>query len=185
MRNYILGRSLKLLSPENDLLLLEVPPVFLVHQHQVYMVLHAESFIYILVGRSQVRRCQVEPDRDALALHWSSVHHLKLRQVLLLRDCVLPRAYHFLLDDVELHVLNLDPHQVEEYLPQNAVLHSVHGPCKLELNMQAVFDSYFHLDGLVRLGGLLNRVENDELLFFIDSAAVASVDDHVDIVSTN
>jgi hypothetical protein len=51
--------------------------------------------------------------------------------------------------------------------------------------MQAVFDSYFHLDGLVRLGGLLNRVENDELLFFIDSAAVASVDDHVDIVSTN
>ncbi len=49
--------------------------------------------------------------------------------------------------------------------------------------MQTVFDSHFHLDGLVWLGGFLNRVEHYKFLFLVDSTGVAPVDDHVDIIS--
>ena len=48
--------SSQLLSPEDDLLLLEVPHVLLVDQDQVQEVLHRESIILDVVRWRDVRR---------------------------------------------------------------------------------------------------------------------------------
>lgn len=53
--------SREVLPVHRDLLLLEVPPVLLVHEHEVQEVLDAELVVDVAVGRRQVVRAQEQP----------------------------------------------------------------------------------------------------------------------------
>lgn len=77
-------------------------------------------------------------------------------------------------------MLDLDPHQVEVDLAEDAVLQMELTLVELELDVQALFDADLHLDWSVCVG-LLSLVGHDEL-FLLGDAVVVSVDHHVDIV---
>ena len=65
-------------------LLFEVPSLLLVHQHQVEVVPHAELFIDVLHGGSEVVASQEQANGNGLATNWSSVHNLVLGYLLIL-----------------------------------------------------------------------------------------------------
>ncbi len=106
-------------------MLLEVPTVFLIHQHQVDVVSNREAFVYVFVGGRKLHRCQVEAHGDALAFDWSTVHYLKLSQVLRLCHGFVSRAESLFANDVKFHMFDLNAHKVEEYLTKYAVLEVV------------------------------------------------------------
>ena len=54
------------LPPQNYFLLLKIPPVLLIHKHQVEEVPHAELSANILHGCAQLHSTQEQPDRNGL-----------------------------------------------------------------------------------------------------------------------
>ena len=79
-------------------------------------------------------------------------------------------------------MFDLNPDQVKEHLAKYAVLKCVDRPGELELDVQAVFDTHFHLDGLVGLRGFSHWVENYEFFLFGD-LVVTAIDHYVDVVT--
>lgn len=55
-------------TQSQDLLLLEVPAVLLVHKDEVQEVPHGELVLHVRVRGCQLEACQVQPHRDALVL---------------------------------------------------------------------------------------------------------------------
>eukprot|EP00968_Pinguiococcus_pyrenoidosus_P025909 scaffold7037_cov311-Pinguiococcus_pyrenoidosus.AAC.3 len=64
--------------PDVDLLLLEIPPVLFVHEHEVDVVLDAKLVVHASEGGREVQGRQVKTQRDRLALHWHPIHDLEL-----------------------------------------------------------------------------------------------------------
>mmetsp|Transcript_9119 Transcript_9119/g.35591 ORF Transcript_9119/g.35591 Transcript_9119/m.35591 type:complete len:366 (+) Transcript_9119:1141-2238(+) len=136
----------QLVAIERDLLLLEIPPVLLVHQHQVEVVLDAEPVAHVLVRGRQVVRRQEQPHRYALPPDGRAVHDLVLGYGLALVVRVRPSARALSPANLNLHVLDLDPHEQKKYLTHDDVLEVVLGLGVLELYVQAVLDANLHLD---------------------------------------
>ena len=65
-------------------LLLEVPPLLLVHQDQVEVVADTELLVDIPHGGREVVAGQEETDGDGLPSHWSTVHDLILSNLFIL-----------------------------------------------------------------------------------------------------
>mmetsp|Transcript_13364 Transcript_13364/g.56509 ORF Transcript_13364/g.56509 Transcript_13364/m.56509 type:complete len:371 (+) Transcript_13364:1152-2264(+) len=139
-------RRSQLVAIERDLLLLEVPPVLLVHQHQVEVVLDAEPVAHVLVRGRQVVRRQEQPHRYALPPDGRAVHDLVLGDGLALVVRVRPRPGALSPANLNLHVLDLDPHEQEKYLTHDDIFKVVLGLGVLELDVQAVLDANLHLD---------------------------------------
>ena len=97
-----------LFAPQRYLLLLEVSSLFLVDEHQVQEVATLKPIVHFLVCRCQVRARKIEPNWNAFALNRSTIHYLKLVQILGLRDRILPTAHNLLLYYAQLHVLDLN-----------------------------------------------------------------------------
>mmetsp|Transcript_1081 Transcript_1081/g.2535 ORF Transcript_1081/g.2535 Transcript_1081/m.2535 type:complete len:252 (+) Transcript_1081:258-1013(+) len=135
-------------SEQLDLLLLEVPPLLLVHQHQVQEVPHAELVVDVLVGWGELVRRKEQPDGDVFAAHGRAVHYFVLGQRLALVVQVGARAGGLPAPYLDLHVLELDAHQQEVYLPHNGVQQAVHPLPVLKLDVEAVLDAHLHLDGV-------------------------------------
>ena len=57
-------------------LLLEVPPLFLVHKHQVKIVPHRELLVDVLHGRGKFISTQEEPDGNGLPCIQKTVQFL-------------------------------------------------------------------------------------------------------------
>jgi hypothetical protein len=169
------------LAPKKDLLLLEVAAIVLIDQHKVQRVAALEAIINIFVGGAEVCRGEVEADGDEFSLDGCAVHDLELAQSFVLSDCVLIGPDRLFPNDAQLHHLYLYAHQVEADLPQDAVFQMERLLREFELNVQALFYSHLHLDGVVLLG-LNAQVLDEELLLFRDAVIVA-IDHHVDEVA--
>ena len=169
-----------LLAPQFNLLLLEISPFLLVNEDEIEEIPTLKPVVDVGVRRGQVGAGQIEPNRNALSLDRCPVHDFELVEILRLRDCVLPTAYNLLPDYAKFHVLDLDPHEVEEHLPQNAVLEVEFAVVELELNMEALFDAHLHLNRpvLVRLRANVGYNE----LFLLGNPVIITVDNDVDVV---
>ena len=88
-----------LLTPQHDLLLLEVASILLVDEYKVQRVAAGEAIIHTLVGRRQIRGCKVEAHWNEFALNGCPVHDLELAQRLVLGDSVLIGADRLLPND--------------------------------------------------------------------------------------
>ena len=163
------------MSVEADLLLLEVPPVFFVHQHQVQVILDAEPVAHVLVRRRQVVRRQEQSHRYALPPHGRPVHHFVFRNRLRLVVRVGPDAGALSSSNLNLHVLDLDPDQQEKDLTHDDVFKVVLRLGVLELYVQAVLYADFHLDpGVVEPRRRL-RVSNQESKLLAHRVAVRAL----------
>ena len=78
-------------------------------------------------------------------------------------------------------MLDLDSHEVEVHLAENAVLEMELGMVEFEFNVQALFYSNLHLYGSVGVRFLAEVGHNE--LFFLRYSIVGSVDHHVDVVA--
>ena len=163
-------------------MLLEVSALLLVDEHEIDHVFDWEAIIDVGVGRSQVRRGQVEAYGDEFPLDRRAIHQLKLSQCFALSGGVGALAHCLFPHDAELHELYLDPHQVEAHLAQDAVFQVVALLVELELDVEALLDAHFHLDLLVLFLLLLDNVVHDEFLLLRD-AIVASIDANIDEVA--
>lgn len=65
-------------------LLLEIPPILLINQHQVQIISRAEPLVHIPERRRQVEAAQEQPDRYRLSSYRRTVHDLELRDRLAL-----------------------------------------------------------------------------------------------------
>ena len=92
---------------------------------------------------------------NTFSLNWSLVHDLVLGNRLVLVESLRATPCRLSLDDRDLHVLDLDPHQQEVDLANDHVLQVVLRLVVFELNVQAFLDPHFHLDWVVhlRVGG--------------------------------
>ena len=79
-------------------------------------------------------------------------------------------------------MFDFDPHQIEEHFAQDAIFKGENWPRELKFDMQAVFDSHFHLNGFVRAWWVDHWIKHYEL-FFLGYSIVVPVDYHIDIVS--
>ena len=79
-------------------------------------------------------------------------------------------------------MLYLYADKVEEHFPKYTVLEGINGAGEFEFDMQAVLNADLHLDGLVLVGRLFDRIIHDELLL-LGNAVVISVDDHINVVA--
>ena len=59
-------------------MLLEISPVFHIHQLQVQVVAHRELMVDFAHGGREIVPCEEHPDRDAFSPHRSAVHDLVL-----------------------------------------------------------------------------------------------------------
>ena len=141
----------KVSSPKINLLLLEVSPILLIDQDQVDVVLDRELVVHVAIRRGEREAAQEQPDRDRLAPHRRPVHDIKLRDRLRLVVQARPGARGFSPPDLDLHVLDFDPHEKKADLAENHVLHVVFGLVVFELDVQAVLDAKLHLDAVVDL----------------------------------
>jgi len=141
--NFIYLHSPQRFAPHGDLLLLEVAPILLVDENQVQVVFYRELVVDVSVRGGELRgnSIQEEPHGDALPLHRSTVHDLKLCHCLALVVQVRPRSGRLTADDCKLHVLDLDSHQKEVNLPNNDVIEVVFLFLILKLNVEAVLNS--------------------------------------------
>ena len=139
-----------------------------------------ETVVYVCVRGCQVCAGQVEANRNALTLDGRAVHDFELVEVFCLGDCILAVAHNFLLDYAQLHVLDLNAHQVEEDLAQDTVFEVELAKVEFKLDVQALLDAHLHLDRPVLIW-LRARVSHYELLF-LGYPVVVSVDYHVDVV---
>jgi hypothetical protein len=64
---YSLWFCLRVLPPEDDLLLLEVAPVLLIHQHKIQEVLNREDIVDRSIGRGEIEIGKEESDRNTFA----------------------------------------------------------------------------------------------------------------------
>merc|ERR1711937_457041 len=72
------SRRCDILSPQGDLLLLEVKAVLLVDEHQVEVVFDRELVVHCLVGGGEVEAIEEETDGDGLPTHGRAIHDLEL-----------------------------------------------------------------------------------------------------------
>mmetsp|Transcript_20229 Transcript_20229/g.50586 ORF Transcript_20229/g.50586 Transcript_20229/m.50586 type:complete len:303 (-) Transcript_20229:133-1041(-) len=172
-----LSHSLHSVPEQVDLLLLEVPPVLLIHQHQVKVVFHTEPVGHVFVGGREVVGRQEQPHRNALPTHGSAIHNLVFGDGLTLVVRVGTAARALPPPNLHLHVLDLDPHQQEEDLTNHHVLEMVLGLGVLKLDVQAVLDAHLHFDGVVDLGRHAG-VAHPELELLHHSVAVAALHGH-------
>ena len=80
-----------------------------------------ESIVYVWICWREISGSEIEPNWDALAFDWRAVHNLKFVQILRLGHRRLPGTHDLFSYYTKFHVLDLDPHQVEVYLPEYAV----------------------------------------------------------------
>mmetsp|Transcript_6904 Transcript_6904/g.17262 ORF Transcript_6904/g.17262 Transcript_6904/m.17262 type:complete len:267 (+) Transcript_6904:284-1084(+) len=166
-----------LLAEEGDLLLLEVPAVFLVDQDKVEKIFHRELVVHVAEGGGErVMAAEKHADGDGFSSNRRSVHDLKLCYSFCLVECVRACACRLTLDDGYLHVLDLYPHQQEEDFAKDRVLEMELGFVVLELDVQAVLNPHLHLDGVVRFGLVSRDVDAEVLL--VHHLAVLAHDSH-------
>ena len=78
------------LPPERDLQLLEVPPVLLVHQHEVEEEAHGEAVVDVAHGGHQREAGQEQAHRNRLAAYGRAVHDLETSKRFGFRYCCRP-----------------------------------------------------------------------------------------------
>ena len=78
-------------------------------------------------------------------------------------------------------MFDLDPNQIEVHLAKYTVLQMELTLVEFEFNVEALFDSYLHLDGSILIW-FLTLVRNDKLFLFC-YAIVVTVDYDVDVVT--
>jgi hypothetical protein len=140
-----------LFAPEENLLLLEVPSFLFIDQYEVEEVPALKPVVHVFVGRRQVCTRQIKTNRDTLAFDRSSIHYFKLVEIFGLGDRILSAAHYLLLDNTEFHMFDLDAHQVEKYFAENAVLEVEFALVEFKLDVKALFNSNFHLNGSIHL----------------------------------
>ena len=113
-----------------DLLLLEIPPVLLVNQHQVQVIPRRKLLVDVAERRRELEPAEEEPDRYRLAPHRRAVHDLKLGDGLGLVVQVGRGARRFPPHDRELDVFDLDPDEEEVDFANDDVFQVVPG-CQL------------------------------------------------------
>lgn len=104
------------LSVDDDVGLLEVLAILLVHQHQVDRVLDGQSVVDVFVGGRQLHSIHEHPDGHELALVRAPVHHLVLHKVLGFRFGRGACPESLLPDQVDLHELYFELDKVEQHL---------------------------------------------------------------------
>mmetsp|Transcript_53545 Transcript_53545/g.138411 ORF Transcript_53545/g.138411 Transcript_53545/m.138411 type:complete len:245 (-) Transcript_53545:301-1035(-) len=167
------------LAVQRDLLLFEVPPVLLVDEDQVEEVLNGKFVVHVAkCGRQRVEAVEEQPNGDRLASHWRSIHDLKLCDCLALVVRICAGTGGLALDDGNLHVLDLYPHQQEEDLAEHHVLQVILRAVVLELDVQAVLNPNLHLDRVVRLWLLGQCYVHPDGLLMHHAAAVLTHDGH-------
>lgn len=120
------SKLLVLRNPEyGDLLLLEVPPVFLVDQNQIKIVARAKLLVDVAEGRCQFKASEEESDGDRFTANGSTVHDLEfgdgLGFVVLVRSCTCCLAA----NNGKFHVLDLDADEEEVDLSDDDVFEVV------------------------------------------------------------
>lgn len=169
------------MSPQGDLLLFEISALFFVNQHQIQEVAALESIVYVWICWREVRTSQIEPDWDALSLHWGAIHNLKFVQILRFRHSGLPWSNDLLSYYAQLHMLNLDPYQIEVDFTKYTVLQMELTLIELKFYVQALFNTNLHFDWSILIG-LLSFVGYDEF-FLLGYPIVIAIDDDVDVVA--
>lgn len=157
--------SFTLTTEDRNLLLLEIPPVLFIDQHQVQIILCRELHINIPKRRGQLKPAQEQPNRDRFAPHRRAIHDLKLGDRLALVVLVGWGARGLAPDNGQLHMLDLDTHEQEIDFAHDHVLEVVPRLVVLKLDMQTVLDADLHLDRVVAVRGHHVRVHPDVLLF--------------------
>lgn len=179
-----------LLSPQDNLLLLEISSVFFVYQNQVEKISDREPIVYGIIRRCQIGwySLQIQSYRNLLSLHGCSVHNLVLGQSLRLSEdvgigippldgrCRLARPRRsdrrgrhalpgrFSPYDRQLHVLDFDPNQEEVDLAQDDVGEVVASAFVFELDVEAVLNADLHLDRFVHHGLFADDLNEDLVL---------------------
>lgn len=132
----LLRRSTRHLTPDlrlprlpinRNLLLLEIPPILLINQHEVQVVAGTELLVDVAESWGEVKAAEEEADGDGLPAYGRAVHDLELGDRLALVVLVRWCAGCFAADDGEFHVLDLYPYQEEVDLADDDVFQVVSG----------------------------------------------------------
>lgn len=114
-------------------------------------VLDTEFVVHILVCRCEIIWRQEESYGRALSSHRRSIHHLILGNRLRLCVCIRPGASALSPANLQLHVLDPDPHQQKIDLTHYNILQMILTLRVLKLDMQTVFNTNLHLDTVIHL----------------------------------
>lgn len=135
-----------LFPPKFYFLLFEVPPFFLVNQHQIQKISALESIVHVLICWSQICTCKIKSNWNALTFHWCSIHYFEFIQILSFSHCVLPTSNDFFSYYAQLHMFNFDSNKIKKHFSKDAVFQVEFAAIKLKLNMKAFFDADLHFD---------------------------------------
>jgi hypothetical protein len=135
--------------------LFEVPPIFLIDQHEINGVLHRESVVDVLVGGSELHTVHVHADGYGFALIGAAIHNFVFHKVFCFGfGLVTAGTEGFLSDEVDLHELDLEFNQVKQDSADDYILEVIEMFIELELDVEAVFNAHLHLHLCGLLGSL-------------------------------
>lgn len=153
------------LTPQGNLLLLEVSALFLVNEHQVQEVSALESVVYVRVCWCEVCAGKIEANGNALSFDRCSIHYLEFIQVFCLSHRLLPRPNDLFPYYTQLHMLYFYSYQVEVDLAKNTIFQVELWLIEFELYMQAFLDADLHFNWSICVR-LFSFIRHDELFLF-------------------
>jgi hypothetical protein len=130
----------------NNFNLFEIPLVLDINHHQVDGVFDCQPVVDVLVGGSQLHPIQVHADGNNFPSLWAPIHNFILDQCFCFCfGLVGPGPKRFLPDEGDFHEFDFESHEAKSHISQDHILEVVEVFVELELDVEALLYSHFHL----------------------------------------
>lgn len=124
--------------------LLEISPVFLIKQNQIYPVFYTQSIVDVCIRRRKFDSVHIHSDRNHFALIRTSIHDFVFDEVFGLSNVFGACSEVLFPYEAYLHTFNFEFYEMEIYLSDNHIFQMIELSLPFKIDVETIFNTNFH-----------------------------------------